>query len=156
MIYKSREYFASTLQLGIARAPRPEGPYERLQDDPIFQFENKDFHVEDPFLWYADGKFHLLLKDDFKNDCGGLTGEWGAGVYATSKDCLDWHIHEQPKAYSRTIQWDDGTVTEQCNLERPFLLFQDGKPTHLFLATGSGKKAWEFTDTWNMVIPLKG
>lgn len=155
MIYKSREYYGSTLQLGIARAPRPDGPYERLQDEPIFQFENKDLHVEDPFLWYADGKFHLLIKDDFKNDCGGLTGEWGAGVYATSEDCLNWHIHENPKAYSRIVRWDDGTVTEQCNLERPFLLFQDGEPTHLFCATGSGTKAWEFTDTWNMVIPLK-
>jgi hypothetical protein len=54
LIYKSRECYGSTLQLGVARAPRPEGPYERLSEEPIFQFENPDFHVEDPLLWYAD------------------------------------------------------------------------------------------------------
>ncbi|MHA6484921.1 glycoside hydrolase family protein [Paenibacillus sp. strain BS8-2] len=155
LIYKSREYYGSTLRLGVARAPRPEGPYERLRAEPIFQFENADYHVEDPFLWYEGGKFHLLIKDDFKNDCGGLTGEWGAGVYATSEDCLEWVIHPEPKAYSRTVRWNDGKETVQCNMERPFLLFQEGQPTHLFTATGSGDAPWQFTATWNMVIPLK-
>jgi hypothetical protein len=156
MIYKSREYANSTLQLGIARAPQPDGPFIRIQDEPILQFEHPDFHVEDPFLWYHDGQFHLLVKDDFKNNCGGITGEWGAGVYATSNDCRHWDIHPNPKAYSRIVKWDDGTFSQQCNLERPNLLFHEGKPTHLFLATGNGSIPYAFTDSWNMVIPLKG
>lgn len=155
LVYKSREYACSTLQLGVARASRPEEPYMRIQDDPIFKFKNPDFHVEDPFIWYSDGKFHGLFKDDFKNNCGGITGEWGAGVYATSEDCINWSIYPQPKAYSRTVRWDDQTTTIQCNLERPNLLFHDGKPTHLFLATGVGCGPFNLTDSWNMVIPLK-
>ena len=156
LIYKSREYAGSTLQLGIARAPRPDGPYERLQNDPIFKFSNPDFHVEDPFIWYDNGLFHVIMKDDFKNNCGGITGEWGAGVYAISTDCINWNIHSNPKAYSRKVTWDDGTITTQCNLERPNLLFQNGKATHLFLATGNGRNPYEFEGvTWNMVIPLK-
>jgi len=155
LIYKSREYAMATLQLGIAIAPRPEGPYIRLSEEPIFRFENPDFHVEDPYLWYEDEQFHVLVKDDFKNDCGGITGEWGAGIYATSRDCIRWVIHPEPKAYSRTVLWDDGTMTIQSNLERPNLLFHDGKPTHLFLATGSGPGPWDFNESWNMVIPLK-
>ncbi|CAH0122318.1 MULTISPECIES: glycoside hydrolase family protein [unclassified Paenibacillus] len=154
MIYKSREYAGATLQLGVAVADRPSGPFRRLSDEPIFRFADADLHVEDPFLWHDGNLFHLLIKDDYKNDSNGLTGEWGAGVYATSADCLEWTIHPDPKAYSRTVVWDDGTVKEMCNLERPFLLFQDGVPTHLFAATGIGERAWHFTHTWNMVIPL--
>lgn len=155
MMYKSREYANSTLQLGVAWAPRPEGPYERLSDEPVFRFSNPDFHVEDPFLWYDDGKFYALLKDDFKNNCGGITGEWGAGVLATSDDCINWSIDPEPKAYSRSVKWDDGSVTMQNCLERPNLLFQEGRPTHLFLATGGGTQPYVFEESWNMVIPLR-
>jgi hypothetical protein len=154
MIYKSREYHSSTLLLGITRADTPEGPFVRMRDEPIFHFDNPDLHVEDPFLWHSDGQFHLLMKDDYKNDCGGITGEWGAGVYATSPDAVNWTIHQDAKAYSRTVTWDDGSQTVQANMERPFLLIEDGKPTHLFNATGKGTQPWHFEETWNMVIPL--
>ena len=154
MLYKSREYAGSTLKLGVAVADRPDGPFRRLTDDPILDFGDPDLHVEDPFLWHADGLFHMLVKDDSKNGSRGLTGEWGSGVYATSEDCVSWRIHPEPKAYSRTVEWDDGRRTEMCNLERPYLLFQDGKPTHLFAATGTGEGPYRFDHTWNMVIPL--
>lgn len=154
MLYKSRSYAYGPLKIGAARAPRPDGPFERLSGEPIFQFENPDFHVEDPYLWYSDGKFRLLIKDDFKNDCGGVTGHWGAGFYAESLDCVHWEIGPDPMVYSRQVLWDDGSVTTQCNLERPFLLIEDGRPTHLFLATGNGNQPYSFTHSWNMVIPL--
>ena len=155
LIYKSREYAYSTLKLGIAKAPTPAGPFSRISEDPSFNFANPDLHVEDPFIWYDRGLFHVVMKDDFKNDCGGLTGEWGAGVYATSRDCMDWTLHPEPKAYPRSVRWDDGTVTRPCNLERPNFLIEDGKPTHLFLATGNGSVPYRFDGvSWNMVIPL--
>lgn len=155
MLYKSRTYAGATLQIGVAAADRPDGPFVRLSDEPIFSLDNPDFHLEDPYLWYEDGLFHLLIKDDFKNNSGGLSGEWGAGLYGESADCIHWTFAEQPKAYSRTVRWDDGSVTTQCNLERPFLLLQDGKPTHLYLATGNGTVPYGSTHTWNMVFPLK-
>lgn len=155
LIYKSRAHAAAPLQLGIARAPHPTGPYRRLSDKPLFSFPHPDFHIEDPFLWHDGTHFHLLLKDDYKNDCGGITGEWGAGVYAWSEDGVQWVLGEPPKAYSRTIQWADGSVTTQPNLERPFLLVDEsGRPTHLFCATGAGPKPWQFEHTWNQCIPL--
>ncbi|MFI3168899.1 MAG: glycoside hydrolase family protein [Faecalibacterium sp.] len=155
MIYKSRRNSDSPLQLGIAVADQPEGPFRRLTDDPIFQFENPKWWVEDPCLWYQDGKFHLLMKDDVRDDSGGITGEWGCGVYAQSDDCIHWEIAEHPKGYSRTLHWDDGSTTTQCHLERPCFLFQDGKPTHLFAATGTGSVPWEFEgETWNVCMPL--
>lgn len=156
LVYKSSADFqGSTLQLGVAFAPTPDGPYTRLSDDPIFQFPNPDFHVEDPYVWHADGRFHVIMKDDYKNDCGGVTGEWGAGIYATSEDAIHWEIADPPKAYSRTVRWTDGTTTTFANLERPNLLIQDGVPTHLFCAVGEGPKAWAFETTRNICIPLR-
>ena len=161
MIYKSRAGDGAPLQLGIAVAPRPDGPFERLTDGPAFDFGDPHLHVEDPFLWRQDGRFHVILKDDYKPRAGepfaapggGLTGEWGAGVYATSDDCVAWTFHG--KAYSRHVRWADGTVTEQPNVERPNLLLDDaGRPTHLFCATGTGPRPWQFDHTWAACIPL--
>ncbi|MDF2544148.1 MAG: hypothetical protein K0S47_3866 [Herbinix sp.] len=155
MLYKSREYASSTLQIGVAIADKPDGEYRRLSSEPIFHFDNPDIHLEDPFLWYDDGLFHLIIKDDYKNNCGGISGKWGSGIYAASKDCVHWEFAENPIVYSRDVLWDDMGKTTQCNLERPNLLFEDGKPTHLFLATGNGNAPYQFSHTWNMVIPIK-
>jgi hypothetical protein len=93
-------------------------------------------------------------------DWSGRNGEKGAGILAESPDGVEWSIPADSKAYSRHVTWDDGTVTEQGHLERPQLLIENGRPTHLFLATGDGPPGVEammrtaMTRTWNMVIPL--
>ncbi len=147
MIYKSRQSIGKPLQLGIAVADRPDGEFRRLSDKPILQFGDEDFHIEDPFIWYDDSrkKFCLIAKDDVKNGAYGITGEWGAGFYAESDDCMDFQIAPHPKVYSRSVRWADGRETVQGNLERPSLLFdQNGKPTHLFCASGYGSSPYNF------------
>ncbi|MCQ2386440.1 MAG: glycoside hydrolase family protein, partial [Clostridia bacterium] len=151
----SSSYAGATLQIGLAVADKPDGPFERACENPIFDFEDPNLHLEDPYLWYEDGKFRLLIKDDCKNGSSGIGGEWGAGLYAESDDCVHFTFADQPKAYSRTVTWDDGSVTRQCNLERPFLLLEDGHPTHLYLATGNGDVPYGFDRTYNIVMPLK-
>lgn len=158
LIYKSRAGDHAPLQLGMAKASRPDGRFERESDSPVFQFDDPNWHIEDPYFWFGDGQFHVLMKDDYKSEPafapdGGITGEWGAGVYATSENTRDWTIHG--KAYSRTIRWDDGSTTTLANLERPNLLFHNGRPTHLFCAAGSGPRPWNFEHTWNLCIPLR-
>ena len=74
MLYKSRSYANTTLQIGVARAPRPDGPFERICEEPIFSLENPDFHLEDPYLWYEDNKFRLLIKDDLKTRAAASAG----------------------------------------------------------------------------------
>ena len=147
MIYKSRSAFGAPLKLGVAAADRPDGAFRRLTDEPILQFEDEDVHVEDPFLWYDEGrkKFCLIAKDDSKNGAYGITGEWGAGFYAESDDCIHFRPARRPKAYSRALLWPDGTRREQCNLERPSLLFgEDGRPEYLYCASGDGKSPYAF------------
>lgn len=159
LIYKSRSGDGATLQLGMVRAPRPDGPFERISDRPIFSFADPSWHVEDPFLWHdpADGLFHVIMKDDYKTTPafapgGGITGRWGAGVHAISDNAVDWHITGE--IYNRDIHWDDGQTTTLANLERPNLLFHHGRPTHLFAAAGIGTRPWCFEHTFCLCLPL--
>ena len=142
LIYKSRSSCHSPLQLGVAAADSPDGKFERLCDKPILNFEDPDIHIEDPFVWFDSGrnKFCLIAKDDLKNGSDGITGEWGAGFYAESDDCINFEVAPNPKVYSRNIRWKNGEECVLGNLERPSLLTdENGKPTHIFCAAGKGR-----------------
>lgn len=155
LLYKSSTNgLTPPLLLGATLAKDMFGPYERINDNPIFNFDvskTNENDVEDPFVWWADGHYELIMKDRFGHICG----ERGGGVHAKSNDGVNWELSLNPLAYSKHILWDNGKKTYQNHIERPFLLVEDGEPTHLFAATGSGPKEWEFEKTWNMVIPLK-
>jgi hypothetical protein len=144
------------LRIGAARAEALGAPFQRISEDPVLVFEG-DNHVEDPCVWWAGDHLELLAKDM----TGGITGEEHAGVHATSPDGLRWTLSDPPKAYSRRVVWDDGSVTVQGSLERPQLLFHEddagvAQPTHLFCATGDGPGGFRNASrTWNMVLPLK-
>ena len=78
------------------------------------------------------------------------------GVLAHSKDGINWLIDDSPKAYTKTIKWNNGKTIKQAQLERPFVFVENGKPTHIFFATMDGPGGFgNGTKTWNMVIPLK-
>lgn len=149
MIYKSRAAIGKPLQLGIAVADAPDGKFERLSDEPILNFEDENLHIEDPFFWYdaKKKKFCLVTKDDCKNGSTGITGEWGSGFYAESDDGMHFEIPSDPTVYTRHVKWKDGRETVQGNLERPSILFdENGKPTHLFCASGNATEPYCFTE----------
>jgi len=147
LIYKSKREGKSPFQLGIATAPHPSGPYTRVSDEPTFPFD-----CEDPFIWWEEGRYHVIMKDF----SGEICGEANAGVYASSEDGITWHLPEKPLAYSRTIRWDDGTTSIHGNFERPNLLIQDGRPTHLFAAISAGPEMhWQSKGTRSVCIPLR-
>lgn len=151
LVYKSISHLDDLLRLGVARAAHYEGPYERPVDAPIFNFDETGDHVEDAYVWRAGDRYELIMKD-MK---GGPSGEMGAGVHALSEDGLHWRLAEAPKAWSRRVKWDDGSETEQFRVERPQLLIQDGRPTHLFAATISLAPGHPDAQAWNMCFPLK-
>ena len=154
MIYKSRRAYGMTLKLGVAVADKPDGEFTRLTEGPILETGDANKHIEDPFLWYDEKrkKFCLIAKDDSKNGDYGITGEWGAGFYAESDDCVHFAIPENPKIYSRKVEWTDGRKTTQCNLERPSLLFDEkGKPVYLYCASGDGDLPYSFKGTTYVV-----
>lgn len=138
------------LRIGATMARELGAPFLRIADEPVLRFDGDNF-VEDPYVWQHDGAFELIAKD-IK---GGICGEVHGGIHARSTDGLSWQLCDPPKAYSRTLRWDDGSTTTQGCVERPQLLFRDGKPRYLFAATGDGPGGFRnCTDTWNMCIPL--
>jgi len=149
LIYRSNT--PDGLRLGAALAKDWLHPFERLSDEPIPLFFGST-HVEDPFVWWAGDHYEMLAKDL----TGALTGELHAGVHVTSPDALHWTLLDPAKAYSRTIRWDDGSVTQQGCLERPQVVFDErGNPCCLFAATGDGPGGFNSCQrTWNMAIPL--
>ena len=152
LIYKARQYEGNVhgnMTIGAAYAEHWSGPYHVISDKPVFPPEK--IHIEDPFLWHTKGGYELIAKDMD----GQLTGERHGGIHTLSVDGLNWELCADPRAYSRTLRWEDGVIRTMGNLERPFLLFQDGVPTHLFAAVSDGKQGFsDAKNTWNMVIPL--
>lgn len=145
LVYRSNVSGKGT-RLGVAKAKGWDQPFERLRDDYM------DFHVEDPYIWWAKDHYEMIAKDQ----SGNLTEEYQAGVHATSQNGVDWQISDPSKAYSRTITWDDGTRVNLGSFERPQLLIENGKPVCLYCATGDGPGGFNnATRTWNVATPFK-
>ena len=141
------------LKLGVAVADHWAGPYRRARPTPLDEFNGPATDIEDPYLWWQDDHFEAIFKDM----TGAICGEHHGGIHAWSEDGVRWQLAPDPLAYSRKLLWDDGTVTHQGQFERPQLLIENGRPTHLFAATGNGAGGFDkMTRSWNMVVPLNG
>jgi len=147
LIYKSRRHWEAPFELGLAWAPHPAGPYQRVSDEPTFPL-----HCEDPCLWWEDGRYHVIMKDFSGQYCGVGYG----GVYASSADGRNWELGQPPLAYTRTIQWTDGTTSTHGNVERAGVLLDGGRSTHLLFAITAGEERYSVTpQTRSIVIPLR-
>jgi hypothetical protein len=155
MIFKARSYEGnnsySPMSLGVAYAKTITGPYRVLNNDkPVFDAK-KMGELEDPFLWKDERGYHVTFKDHRAK----YTGESGGGVLAHSANGVDWEMDKDPKAYSKTIQWNDGTIEKRGQLERPFILFENGKPRCMYFSTMDGAGGFENgTSSGIMAIPF--
>lgn len=139
------------MKMSVATAPHYRGPYASVSHEVIF--DPKQFNLEDPFIWQDEtSEFFMIAKDMDGRTCTEARG----GIFASSKDGLEWELHKNKLSYSRKVLWDDGVVRTMGNLERPFILFEAGRPTHMFFATSDGAEGLlDCKNTWNMVIPLR-
>lgn len=147
---KNRTVHKPGQQLSAVIADRYDGDYTvNRSDSPI-----TNLHLEDPFIWHDEDGFNMMAKDMIGQCCGEVMG----GIHGISSDGFHWDFEEDNLFYSRRILWNDSITREMGNLERPFILFEDGKPAYAFFATSDGTDGMGFenaTKTWNMVIPLK-
>ncbi|CAH8281511.1 hypothetical protein EV196_104220 [Mariniflexile fucanivorans] len=156
LLFKGRSYKEdgisnSDMSIGVATAATFDGKYTVIGDEPLFSLEHFG-EVEDPHLWSDNDGYHMVAKDQR----GAITGNAGDGLLAHSKDGINWVVEENPKAYTKTVNWNNGKTITQGQLERPFVFVENGKPTHIFFATMDGPGGFgNGTKTWNMVIPLK-
>ena len=156
LLFKGRHYKKdgikhSDMSIGVATAPSYDGEYTVVGDKPLFSMERFG-EVEDPHMWSDKDGYHMIAKDQR----GKITGFAGDGLLAHSADGINWAIDDNPRAYTKIVKWNNGKTIKQGQLERPFVLIEEGKPTHLFFATMNGPGGFgNGTKTWNMVIPLK-
>jgi hypothetical protein len=150
-------YRAGAAKLGLAIAETPDGPIVRQGDGPVVD-PGDGLRIEDPCIWHDGERYQMVCKDL----TGQIAGEFHAAIHLWSTDARNWQIADEPKAWSRELQWDDGTTTTQGSIERPFILLDEkGEPAWLFAATADGPGPLEgrpgFTwaeNTWTMVRPL--
>lgn len=151
LLYKGVSKLWSTIRLGMAKAPSPSGPFERLSEDPIHFTPALEGSIEDPFLYEFEGQFRMLFKDV----SGAITGEEGAGAQAVSDDGITWHLMSPPRAYSRGYFGRQGAWTPLGSLERPSF-FESSDHRHWFVAAASrgGNGFWEAEASGCLIAPL--
>lgn len=135
MVYKARATVGTPdnpkhgpMTLGIARATQAEGPWYKEAEPMGFS------DIEDPFVWRSARGYELLFKDMSER----LTGSLHALVRAWSPDGQKWQLDESPLFSDRTVVWPDDRVEQLGSLERPTLVFQDGRATQLVAAAADG------------------
>jgi len=122
---------------GLAIAKSLHGPYQKYEHNPVIDFsklgDNKQ--CEDAFVWYENKKFKMLARD---------MGVFGIdyGLYMDSDDGKHWsdpQIAYQP--LNKYIKQPEAPkhLNRYGRVERPQLLFQNGKATYLFTASQGGK-----------------
>lgn len=134
------------MEFGVVKADHYLGEYKRINKNNHISLKPVSTDVEDPYVWFDGKLYHMLAKCMNEK----ITGEKGAGFYCTSKNCIEWTIAETPNAYSKTVELSDGRTLEMKKLERPQVLFEKGKPTHVYFACIDDKG-----EIYNIARPLK-
>lgn len=128
LYYKAWDRYTDNLRkIGVAFADKVEGPYKKYENNPVLNFGAQG-QVEDPYVFYYKKKFYMIARD-----MGVISPR--SGLIVTSKDGLNW---ENPElAYQKSSFYFEGETPNR--FERPQVLFQKGRPTHLFLSLKGGK-----------------
>lgn len=158
MLYKARAYLGreqnyqhGVMTIGAATASDCFDPksYRRL-DQPVFT--PGEIHIEDPFLFEREGKLFMLAKD--MN--GNISGRKYSGICAESADGLHWQMRRGVVAYDRRITLWDGSETEYYKMERPFVLFEEGRARCIYFASTPTNNGTDYGDeSFNLAVPIR-
>lgn len=132
----------------VAIADSPTGPFKKYPD-PVFLEEGARFPAEDPYIWYADGKYRAIvkfIKHENKKRVFSL-------VHYDSEDGIQWNKAKNFTISDRTITWEDGRVQKLDHLERPQVLFDNGAPIALVCAADIYDEN-NIRQSFNVQIPL--
>lgn len=154
--WNSNEYYNSNhpaikgnRKYGLAIADNLRGPYVKYKGNPVVDFSNREGNaqLEDAFIYLEDGRFKMLARDmGFFDHESGLILESDDGL-SWSEPRVAYHgmacYREEPPAPAHLKRYG--------RLERPQLLFREGKPVFLFTAAQGG----EFMTSSAFVLKIK-
>jgi len=130
----------SDLRVCISTARSWAGPYT-LANSNVWPASR----LEDFFFFKYAGGYHVVCEDNV----GKVTGHerWGAHLFSAD-GVTGWKPWREPVVYDHRIRWTDGSDFVATRRERPWLLIENGKLTHLFTAVYDGRH------TWNQPVPI--
>lgn len=122
---------------GLAIAQQLEGPYLKYEGNPIIDYSalGNNRQLEDGNVFIENGKYYMLARDMGRFD-------HEVGIILKSDDGIHWsqpkisyfgvsHYVNQPPAPKHLRKYG--------RFERPQILMQNGKATHLFVTSQGGK-----------------
>jgi hypothetical protein len=122
---------------GLAIADKLEGPYVKYHENPIIDYASfgNNRQLEDGNVFIENGRFYMIARDMGKFN-------QKVGIILESDDGIHW---SDPKiAYFGTDHYvkeppAPPNLKKYGRFERPQVLVQNDKPTHLFVASQGGK-----------------
>jgi hypothetical protein len=124
----------ASLKVFMAEANNYAGPYQIRNDDLWTECRLEDFYI-----FKHDDQYHILCEDNV----GGVSGHERWGVQLVSQNGVDnWRKFDPVVVYDHDIQYDDGSTLHCNRRERPQLLIQNGRVTHLITGVYDGKNSW--------------
>ena len=132
----------------VAIADKPTGPFKKMPK-PVFTFQGERFPAEDPYIWYQAGRFRAIVK---RIKHVGKKRIFSLVQY-DSKDGVSWNPARFHEISDRTITWEDGQREQLDHLERPQVVFEDGKPVALICSADRIDQD-NVRHSFNVQIPL--
>lgn len=139
-----------------ALAAGPLGPFVR-HSRPVLDKSRRfgqhyDFHIDDHFEWYQDGRYHAIVKDcqpPFLTD-------WGkALLLMESQDGLDWELSRNALVHRFALDWEDGSRQPVSRLDMPKLYCEEGRPRVAMFAVLVGDENDPNEQSFNLIVPLR-
>jgi len=118
-VTENGEHKAGDMSIGLATSRTLTGPYTKVSSTPVLELDRS---MEDPYVWYDGGRFWMILSE--------LGHREPAGLLFSSEDGIQWSPGEPAYPSPGTFLGKD------MRLEEPNLLFDQGRPTHLFHVLG--------------------
>jgi hypothetical protein len=122
---------------GLAVADRLEGPYRKHPKNPLIDFSGlgENRQCEDAYVWREGDRFRVIMRD-----MGVFNHE--VGLILESKDGIEWSApqiaYHPVSAYAKEPPAPKH-LNRYGRIERPQLLFRNGRPAYLFGASQGGR-----------------
>ena len=127
-------YRDAPLNVYLAEAKNLQNPF-KIVNDSVWP-EHK---IEDFYLFKMNGQYHFICEDNR----GGISNHERWGVHLYSDNGIDqWKIYDPVVVYDHELIFDNGDTLHCTRRERPQLLIQERKITHLITAIYDGNNSW--------------
>ncbi len=112
-----------------ATSDSPTGEVTKAKD-LVFYYEGERFAAEDPYIWYADGKYRAIVKRIKESANERLFSL----MHYQSEDGFDWVEAPYNHVSDIEITWENGQHQPLDHLERPQVYIENGEPLLLLCA----------------------